>query len=272
MPRIPALLLASLLLALVACSDSSEPATRTAPVAEAPPPAPVGDPVEGLRVATRVGCNGCHGEGGRGDVFMEGKEFGRIVAPNLTQSRELYDHAALQALLREGKTHDGHVPWGMPIKMFQHLSDQEVRDIDAWLRATPALENPELPEGKWSDSLAKATADGTHPWLPDMQPDAGNSPPSAPPAEPLALGKHLAMTTCTECHGWDLNGFPDDPSPSLVVAKAYTSEQFTRLMRTGEIAAGGKSKTGLMSGVAAYRFKVMTDAEIAALKQYLDSR
>ena len=272
MPRISALLLSSLLLALVACSDSSGPATTVSPVAEAPPPAPVGDPVEGLRVATRVGCNGCHGEGGRGDVFMEGKEFGRFVAPNLTQRRALYDPAGLQALLREGKTHDGHVPWGMPIKMFQHLSDQEIRDIDAWLRVTPVVENPELPAGQWSDALIKATADGTHPWLPDMQPDPGNSPPSVPPAEPLALGKHLAMTTCTECHGPDLNGWPDDPTPSLVVAKAYTPEQFTRLMRTGEIATGGKSKTGLMSGVAAYRFKVMTDAEIAALKQYLDSR
>jgi cytochrome c553 len=80
------------------------------------------------------------------------------------------------------------------------------------------------------------------------------------------------MTTCTECHGWDLNGWPDDPSPPLIVAKAYTPEQYTRLMRTGEIAAGGKSKTGLMSGVAASRFKVMTDGEIAALKHYLDSR
>jgi hypothetical protein len=58
----------------------------------------------------------------------------------------------------------------------------------------------------------------------------------------------------------------------LVVAKAYTLEQFTRLMRTGEVAAGGKSKTGLMSGVAAYRYPVLTDAEIGALKQYLDSR
>ena len=111
---------------------------------------------------------------------MESKEFGRIVAPNLTQRRTLYDEAGLRALLREGKTHDGHVPWGMPIKMFQHLSDQEVRDIDAWLRALPAVENPELPEGKWSDALAKATADGTHPWLPDMVPDAGNQPPPVP--------------------------------------------------------------------------------------------
>ena len=258
------------LVSLAACGKSPAPASLSPAVATEE--APKGNPVEGLRVATRVGCSGCHNKGGRGDVFHEDKEQGRIVAPNLTKRRHLYDDAGLAALLREGKTHDGHVPWGMPIKMFQHLSDREIRDITAWLRATPAIENPDLPEGKWSEALAKAIADGTHPWLPDMQPDAGNQPPLEPPAEPLALGKHLALSTCSECHGWDLNGFDGDSAPPLVVAKAYTPENFSRLMRTGEIATGGKSKTGLMSSVAAYRFSVLTDAEIAALKLYLDSR
>ncbi len=259
-----------LLLPLAACDPAPPPSTAAAvAIAPAPPP---GDPVEGLRVATRVGCNGCHGADGGGKVFQENPELGRIVAPNLTRRRALYDDDTLTALLREGRTHDGHVPWGMPIKMFQHLSDREVRDITAWLRALPAVESPALPEGKWSDGLVKATEDGTHPWLPDMQPDAGNRPPATPPTPPLALGRHLAMTTCTECHAWDLNGWEGDPAPSLIVAKAYTLEQFTRLMRTGEVAAGGQSKTGMMSGVAAYRYKVLTDDEIAALKLFLDSR
>jgi mono/diheme cytochrome c family protein len=259
-------------IALAACGE--RPSSKPTVSAVAPPAAvPKGDPVEGLRVATRVGCNGCHGEGGRGDVFHEDAEQGRLVAPNLTKRRDLYDDEALTALLREGRTHDGHVPWGMPIKMFQHLSDREIRDITAWLRTTPAIDNPELPEGQWSEALAKAIADGTHPWLADMQPDPGNRPPTEPPTEALALGEHIAMTTCGECHGWDLAGFEGDDTPPLtIVAKAYTPEKFARLMRTGEIASGGKSKTGLMSGVAAYRFSVMTDAEIAALKQYLDSR
>ena len=203
---------------------------------------------------------------------METEAFGRIVAPNLTQRRDVYDDAALAALLREGRTHDGHVPWGMPVKMFQHLSDREVRDILAWLRALPAVANPDLPAGQWSEALAKSTADGSHPWLGDMLPDAGNRPDAAPPVERLALGRHLALTTCSECHGWDLNGFEGDETPSLVVAKAYTEEAFIKLMRTGEVAAGGKSTSGLMSEVAAWRFNAMTDDEIRALKAYLDAR
>lgn len=259
-------------LLLAGCGKAPEPAAAPVPTPSSVA-VPQGDPVEGLRVATRVGCNGCHGPGGRGEVFQENEEFGRIVAPNLAQRRDLYDDAALAALIREGRTHDGHVPWGMPIKMLQHLSDREVRDIIAWLRSLPIADDPALPEGKWSAALARAIADGTHPWLADMEPDAGHAPPKAPPAEPLALGRHLAFTSCGECHGWDLNGWGEgDPAPSLIVAKAYTPEQFVRLMRTGEVAGGGKSKTGLMSSVAAYRYSVLTDAEIAALKGYLDSR
>ena len=161
----------------------------------------------------------------------------------------------------------------MPIKMLQHLSDREVRDIAAWVRSLPAIDPEGMPEGKWSATLAKAIAEGTHPWLPDMKPDAGNKPPSMPPVEPLALGRHIALTSCSECHGWDLNGFEGDDAPSLVVAKAYTPEAFARLMRTGVTAGGRESKTGLMSRMARDRFaSTLTDGEISALKLYLDSR
>jgi hypothetical protein len=57
-----------------------------------------------------------------------------------------------------------------------------------------------------------------------------------------------------------------------VVAKAYTPDQFLRLMRTGEVATGGKSATGLMSAMAEWRFNAMTDEEIKALKAFLDAR
>ena len=259
------------LVLLAACGKAPEPFATPIPAAAAVE-APKGDPVEGLRVATRLGCNGCHDKNAAGGVFMENPQVGRVVAPNLTERRHLYDDAGLAALLRTGKTHDGHPPLGMPIYMFQYLSDGEVRDITAWLRSLSNVEHP-LPATAYSKDVAKAIADGTLPYLDDVKPDPGNVPPATRPVEPLALGKYLAFTTCTECHGRDLNGWgPDDPTPSLVVAKAYTAEKFARLMKTGEVATGGKSKTGMMSEVAAWRFSVLTDAEVAALKLYLDSR
>ena len=259
------------LVLLAACGRAPEPAATPVP-APAAVELPKGDPVEGLRVATRLGCNGCHEKNGAGGVFMENPQVGRVVAPNLTERRHLYDDAGVAALLRTGKTHDGHPPLGMPIHMFQYLSDGEVGDVTAWLRALPNVASA-LPKTEYSKPVAAAIADGSLPYLDDVKADPGNVPPATRPVEALALGKYLAFTTCTECHGRDLNGWgPDDPSPSLVVAKAYTAEKFARLMKTGEIATGGKSKTGMMSEVAAYRFSVLTDAEIAALKLYLDSR
>lgn len=258
---------------LAACSREPAPTAVSRPGTAEARPAPVaGDPVEGLRVATRVGCNGCHGGNAAGEKLWAEEGKFSLVAPNLTEKRELYDDAGIERLLRHGETRDGHVPFGMPIKMFQHLSDQEVRDITAWLRSIPAVANPGLESSWFSDEIAKQIRDGTHPYMDDMRPDAGNQPPLAPPAAGLDLGKHLAMTSCGECHGWDLNGFEGDDAPSLIIAKAYSAENFTRLMRTGLTASGKESKTGLMSGVARWRFKSMSDEEIAALKAYLDSR
>jgi mono/diheme cytochrome c family protein len=195
-----------------------------------------------------------------------------LFAPNLTVKRELYDDTEIDGLLRQGRTHDGHIPFGMPIMMFQHLSDREVIDIAAWLRSIPAVANPNLEESWFSDENRKQIEDGTHPYLEDMRPDPGNRPPAAPPAETLALGQHLAMTSCPECHGPDLNGFPDDDAPPLVVAKAYSSENFARLMKTGITANGTESATGLMTQMGRMRFSVMTNDEVRALKLYLDSR
>ena len=260
------------LLLLAACGKAPAPPQ---PLAIAQVEAvPKGDPIEGARVARRVGCDGCHSEGGKGGGFdIKSPQGDRVVAPNLTQRRAYYDDAGLAALLHEGKTHDGHRAFGMPIYMLQHLSDGEVADIIAWLRNLADVHNPDLAESSITPATMKQLLDGSHPYAGDDRPDAGNDPPAERPVEPLALGKYLAYTSCTECHGRDLNGWgPDDPTPGLVVAKAYTPEKFARLMRTGEIATGGKSKTGFMSEVAAYRFSVLTDAEIAALKQYLDSR
>lgn len=265
--------IAMIVLVLLAACSKSPPPVAPPPPTPAAAEVPKGDPVEGLRVATRLGCNGCHEKNAAGGVFMENAQVGRVVAPNLTERRHLYDDAGFAALLHEGKTHDGHPPLGMPIHMFQYLSDGEVRDVTAWLRSLPDVANSTLPKTEYSKAIAAAIADGSLPYLDDAKADPGNVPPATRPVEPLALGKYLAYTTCTECHGRDLNGWePNDPTPSLVVAKAYTAEKFARLMKTGEIATGGKSKTGMMSEVAAYRFSSLTDAEVSALKLYLDSR
>ena len=265
-----------LCLALAGCRPDDAPVAAPAPtrVASAPPAAAaqVGDSVEGQRVARRVGCTGCHGESGAGEELWEQAGDFKVRSANLTQKRALYDDAGLHALLAQGRTHDGHKPFGMPVFMLQRMSVHERTDVIAWLRALPAVDNPSLQVTWMSDAVRRQVDDGSYP-VDDHLPDPGVISPAQRPTQALALGEYLAMTSCTECHGRDLRGWgPDDPAPSLVVAKAYTPEAFRRLMREGITAAGTPSKTGFMTSVAKQRFAGLHDDEIAALKAYLDAR
>ena len=70
-----------LIVMLAACAKAPEPSAPT--IAQATVAKPVGDPVEGLRIATRVGCNGCHLKTGEGKVFVEEPGKFRLVAANL---------------------------------------------------------------------------------------------------------------------------------------------------------------------------------------------
>ncbi len=271
--RTPLPAIALFALALANCTDA--PAI-TASAAPASPESAYagGDPIEGQRIATHVGCRGCHESDGRGGGFnIKTPEGDHLVAPNLTERRARYDDAGLARLLREGKTHDGHQPIGMPIYMFQHLSDRELRDLLAWLRGLPAVANPDLPVSQLAPASLQQIADGSYPFTIDTQPDPGNTPPAERPSEPLALGRHLALSSCGECHGRNLEGWEGDTVPSLVaVSQAYNAEQFARLMKTGIAITGRDTTTGFMSKVARSRFVVFSDAEIAAIKLYLDAR
>jgi mono/diheme cytochrome c family protein len=261
---------------LAACDRGAAGASAGAQPAPASPAAalPVtrGDPVEGRRIAHRVGCTGCHGEDGAGKTLWEQPGAFKVRSANLTEKRALYDDPGLHGLLAQGRTHDGHKPFGMPVFMLQRLSQDERGDVIAWMRSLPAVANPGL-ESTWMSAEVRAQVEaGTFP-VDDFLPDAGVRAPAERPTERLALGEYLAMTSCTECHGRDLRGWaPDDPAPSLVVAKAYTPATFERLMREGLTASGRPSKTGSMTSVARQRFAGMTDEEISALKAWLDAR
>ena len=89
----------------------------------------------------------------------------------------------------------------------------------------------------------------------------------ASPDDPEVYGKYIAMTSCPECHGPELRGWPDDNVPSLAIVAAYSLEDFTALLRTGE-PIGGR-ELDLMAEVATKRFSHFTDSEIAALYVYL---
>ena len=70
------------LVLLAACTEAPAPAPgNTDNVADTERVAK-GDPAEGARAARRVGCDGCHAEGGKGGgMDIRTPEGDRIVAP-----------------------------------------------------------------------------------------------------------------------------------------------------------------------------------------------
>jgi len=89
-------------------------------------------------------------------------------------------------------------------------------------------------------------------------------------ADPVAFGRYLALSACTECHGSDLRGQAGGmgpTTPDVRAAAAYSLAQFTRLMRES-VPLDGRD-LGLMKSVAQGRFSNFTDTEIAALHAYV---
>jgi cytochrome c553 len=154
----------------------------------------------------------------------------------------------------------------MPSSMFYHLSDEDLGAIIAFIRAAPITEGPAteirlgplarlgLVLGKYVPQARLIDHDASRAVVRDT-------------SDHMAFGKYLALTSCTECHGMDLRGSAELPTPGLAIAATYSDEAFARLMRTG-IALGDR-ELGRMSDVARRRFVHFTDTEIRALHHYL---
>jgi mono/diheme cytochrome c family protein len=195
-----------------------------------------------------------------------------LVAPDIAATMSRYTTADLIRVLRHGIRPDGTgVLRIMPSEMFSLLSEKDLGSIIAFLRTqTPGNETlPKThfgPVGRLMLLLYKQDAgtifaaesiDHERPLL------------AATPEDPVQLGRYLAMTACTECHGPDLKGSSFDETPPLSIVAAYSLADFSTLMHTG-VPVGGR-ELSLMKLVSTTRFVHFTEAEIAALHGYLST-
>jgi len=227
-----------------------------------------GDATRGARLAAIVGCTGCHGKdmAGDRDCYEEPGRY-RFHCPNVVEARNRYTDRDFVILLRHGRKLDGALVDFMPWDMFAQLTDRDLADIIAFVRSLPAVDKPVQPPTDYSWAVRLEILRGSYPYTNDLA-----DYDTAPRTGIAERGRYLASIACPECHAPDLNGYEGDSAPNLAIAKAYPPEAFARLMRTGKTLAGTDSATGLMSGVARFRFSHFTDEEIAALKAYLDQR
>jgi mono/diheme cytochrome c family protein len=201
-------------------------------------------------------------------VFFDQPMLARLVAPNLTQVAATHTDTDLERVIRQGIRQDGRSTVGMPSAMFYHLTDEDLGRIIAFLRSLPVTDGPPT-EIRLGPLARVGILKRLYEPQVAMIDRAVARPTAVELTDPLAFGRYLALTSCTECHGSDLRGSPGGDTPALAIAGAYTPEEFVRLMRTG--VARGDRELGLMSGVARSRFAHFTDAEISALHAYLKS-
>ena len=221
---------------------------------------------EGRRLATIHGCLDCHGKKAEGRVLFDDPKIARIIAPNLTAVVRRYDDAQLAVIVRNGLRPNGRSLFVMPSEAFVWMTDGDLGRIIAFLRSLPPVPGPDA--GVTPGPLGRlGVVTGKFKTVAQLM--AETAPPPAATSQDAELGRYLALTVCAECHGTSLHGAsnPDFTSSDLRVVAAYSSEAFTRLVRTG--AALGDRQLRTMSPYARNNLSQLTDSEISALYTYL---
>jgi cytochrome c553 len=174
-------------------------------------------------------------------------------------------------LLRRGIHPNRRDLWIMPSQMFQRLSPTDMAALIAHLRKVPPSGDTSPPPMLGPKALAEIAA-GRYKPAAQMVRDFRNVLP-VDAGRQFAQGRYIASATCVECHGMQLEGAvsEDGATPDLIVAAAYSLEQFDHFITTGE-APGNRKVHELMVSVARSRFSYLTQHERQALYAYLHAR
>lgn len=219
---------------------------------------------EGGRLASALGCRGCHGPNGNGVLLAEIPGVIHAATPALAPAVAHYTDAELARLIHHGVKRDGRGVYLMPIDGHARIADEDVARILGWLRTlkpSPADRTDGLSFGPI----------GRFAILTGGIPQEVIERPLAPARRPADSGRYIADTVCAGCHSLaEARKAHDDGRrvPSLLeVGPAYDLPAFARLLRTGD---GLTSRDlGLMKRVAKGDLAHLTDAEIVSLHAYL---
>jgi len=240
-------------------------AVPLAPVTAAAEPAAI---AEGERLARIRGCFWCHGEQLEGRRYFVNPDRGvRLIAPNLTEKAQEYSDAEFARAIRHGVRRDGTgIQPAMPSFAYYHLSDVDVGRIIGYIRSLPVQKGREGEFYLYPLGRLRWVAGRLPPFVPDLIDHDAPRLVLTDSQDPIARGRYLAETVCTECHG-DNGRIRVPGAPDLNIVAAYTRSDFVRLMRTG-VAAGEREIDYHMVEVAKYRYHAMQDEEIDALYTY----
>jgi mono/diheme cytochrome c family protein len=189
-----------------------------------------GNAARGAYLFAAADCSGCHTDiKGKGPLLAGGAaiptDFGVFYAPNITPDKKngigAWSEADFHRAMREGKGKDGQYLYPVfPYPAFSQMSDQDIADLWAYLKAAPPSARPSRPQNARFPF-------GFRPLLLGWRILFFHEGPLAPVASKGAdwnRGRYLAeaVAHCGECHsprnvlgGIDANnayaGNPDGP-------------------------------------------------------------
>ena len=237
--------------------------------------------VRGEHIATIRMCRHCHIDN------LSGQTAGAPIlitlsVPNLTSGAggvgDTNTDADWVRAIRHGVGHDGGGLVLMPSRIWYYLSDEDLGALIAYLKSLPPVDK-EMPPTDLGPLGRVMLTLGQLP--PEIVPNvtvidhAGPRPVAPSPGVTVEYGKYLT-STCTLCHGSNLNGQTVREGGNVYVALNLTrggevgfwsEEQFIATMRSGMTPNGHQLKDFMPWKY----FGQMTDDELKAVWLYLQS-
>jgi mono/diheme cytochrome c family protein len=252
------------------------------PVETIPIPTDQASIARGEHIATIRMCRDCHTDDLSGQ-FDSVPGLITLSFPNLTAGAggvggTNTDEDWVRAI-RHGVGHDGRGLVLMPSRVWYYLSDEDLGALIAYLKSLPPVDN-ELPKselgplGRVMLVLGQVPPEAVVPDVTVIDHD-GPRPVAPEPGVTVEYGKYLA-STCTLCHGSNLNGQiiseggPDYLAPNLTPGGEvafWSEEDFMTTLRTGVTPSGHQ----LIDIMPWKYFGQMTDDELKAVWLYLQS-
>ena len=207
-----------------------------------------GSSAHGERLASILGCRGCHGDALTGEAWGKDAREAILFTSNLRRAVRGYSDAALERAVRGGVRPDGSPLWDMPSEIFAELAAGDMAAIIAFLRALPpagadhprpafARRTRAIAAGEWK-SAAGASADRPRQRSPAL--DGRHD-----------LARYMIRATCSECHRLDLTGLKsrkasaDRPiwsSPARYARTVPPSDAYRLCSRAGAISPDGAGR------------------------------
>lgn len=191
----------------------------------------------GQHLAQTRGCNDCHGKDYGGSKVIDDGAMGKLHAPNLTKGKggragAFKDEDWVRAI-RHGVGPDQLGLFIMPSEEYQHLSDEDLGGLIAFLKTVPAVDR-ERPATSLGPISRMLLATGKMKLAADTIDHPNVRPKSVAPAISVEYGRYVAAS-CTGCHGPNFSGGKIEVGPpSWPEAANLTSHESARMAKWSE--------------------------------------